>query len=189
MSIFTDELRAHLEVANSVINIDEAVMSLANLALQTLKNGNKILICGNGGSAADAQHFAAELTGRYKSERISLPAIALTTDTSAITAIGNDYGYDEVFARQLSGVGNSGDLLIGISTSGNSTNILKALQIAKQKGIKTAGLSGKGGGEMNSLCDINVVVPSNDTARIQEMHILIIHTICAAIDGAFKGSI
>jgi D-sedoheptulose 7-phosphate isomerase len=160
-------------------------MSLANLALQTLKNGNKILICGNGGSAADAQHFAAELTGRYKSERISLPAIALTTDTSAITAIGNDYGYDEVFARQLSGVGNSGDLLIGISTSGNSTNILKALKIAKQKGIKTAGLSGKGGGEMNSLCDINVVVPSNDTARIQEMHILIIHTICAAIDGAF----
>jgi hypothetical protein len=121
----------------------------------------------------------------YKSERISLPAIALTTDTSAITAIGNDYGYDEVFARQLSGVGNSGDLLIGISTSGNSTNILKALKIAKQKGIKTAGLSGKGGGEMNSLCDINVVVPSNDTARIQEMHILIIHTICAAIDGAF----
>lgn len=185
MSIFTDELKAHLEVANSVISIDEAVMSLANLALQTLKNGNKILICGNGGSAADAQHFAAELTGRYKSERISLPAIALTTDTSAITAIGNDYGYDEVFARQLSGVGNSGDLLIGISTSGNSTNILKALQIAKQKGIKTAGLSGKGGGEMNSLCDINVVVPSNDTARIQEMHILIIHTICAAIDGAF----
>ena len=185
MSIFTDELKAHLEVANSVIAIDEAVMSLANLALQTLKNGNKILICGNGGSAADAQHFAAELTGRYKSERISLPAIALTTDTSAITAIGNDYGYDEVFARQLSGVGNSGDLLIGISTSGNSTNILKALQIAKQKGIKTAGLSGKGGGEMNSLCDMNVVVPSNDTARIQEMHILIIHTICAAIDGAF----
>lgn len=185
MSIFTDELKAHLEVANSVISIDEAVMSLANLALQTLKNGNKILICGNGGSAADAQHFAAELTGRYKSERISLPAIALTTDTSAITAIGNDYGYDEVFARQLSGVGNSGDLLIGISTSGNSTNILKALQIAKQKGIKTAGLSGKGGGEMNSLCDINVVVPSNDTARIQEMHILIIHTICATIDGAF----
>ena len=185
MSIFTDELKAHLEVANSVISIDEMVMSLANLALQTLKNGNKILICGNGGSAADAQHFAAELTGRYKSERISLPAIALTTDTSAITAIGNDYGYDEVFARQLSGVGNSGDLLIGISTSGNSTNILKALQIAKQKDIKTAGLSGKGGGEMNSLCDINVVVPSNDTARIQEMHILIIHTICAAIDGAF----
>lgn len=185
MSIFTDELKAYLEVANSVIAIDEMVMSLANLAVETLKNGNKILICGNGGSAADAQHFAAELTGRYKSERISLPAIALTTDTSAITAIGNDYGYDEVFARQLSGVGNSGDLLIGISTSGNSTNILKALKIAKQKGIKTAGLSGKGGGEMNSLCDINVVVPSNDTARIQEMHILIIHTICAAIDGAF----
>lgn len=185
MSIFTDELKAHLEVANRVLSIDEAVMSVANTVVATLKNGNKILICGNGGSAADAQHFAAELTGRYKSERISLPAIALTTDTSALTAIGNDYGYDEVFARQLSGVGNSGDLLIGISTSGNSKNVLKAFEIAKQKGIKTIGLSGRDGGVMNELCDINVVVPSNDTARIQEMHILIIHTICAAVDGAF----
>lgn len=188
MSIFTDELKAHLEVANRVLSIDEAVMSVANTVVATLKNGNKILICGNGGSAADAQHFAAELTGRYKSERISLPAIALTTDTSALTAIGNDYGYDEVFARQLSGVGNSGDLLIGISTSGNSKNVLKAFEIAKQKGIKTIGLSGRDGGAMNELCDINVVVPSNDTARIQEMHILIIHTICAAVDGAFLSS-
>ena len=116
---------------------------------------------------------------------LSLPAIALTTDTSALTAIGNDYGYDEVFARQLSGVGSSGDLLIGISTSGNSKNVLKAFEIAKQKGIKTIGLSGRDGGAMNELCDINVVVPSNDTARIQEMHILIIHTICAAVDGEF----
>ena len=104
---------------------------------------------------------------------------------SQFTAIGNDYGYDEVFARQLSGVGNSGDLLIGISTSGNSKNVLKAFEIAKQKGIKTIGLSGRDGGAMNELCDINVIVPSNDTARIQEMHILIIHTICAAVDGAF----
>lgn len=185
MSIFTDELKAHLEIANRILYIDEAVMSVANTVVATLKNSNKILICGNGGSAADAQHFAAELTGRYKTERISLPAIALTTDTSALTAIGNDYGYDEVFARQLAGVGSSGDLLIGISTSGNSKNVLKAFEIAKQKGIKTIGLSGRDGGAMNELCDINVVVPSNDTARIQEMHILIIHTICAAVDGAF----
>lgn len=185
MSIFTDELKAHLEVANRVLDIDELVMSVANKVVKTLKNGNKILICGNGGSAADAQHFAAELTGRYKTERLSLPAIALTTDTSALTAIGNDYGYDEVFARQLLGIGNSGDLLIGISTSGNSKNVLKAFEIAKQKGIKTIGLSGRDGGAMNELCGINVVVPSNDTARIQEMHILIIHTICAAVDGAF----
>lgn len=185
MSIFTDELKAHLEVANRVLSIDEEVMSVTNTVVATLKNSNKILICGNGGSAADAQHFAAELTGRYKSERISLPAIALTTDTSALTAIGNDYGYDEVFARQLAGVGSSGDLLIGISTSGNSKNVLKAFEIAKQKGIKTIGLSGRDGGAMNELCDINVVMPSNDTARIQEMHILIIHTICAAVDGAF----
>lgn len=186
MSIFSDELRSHLEVANLVLSVEEQVMKVANIVIDTLKNGNKIIICGNGGSAADAQHFAAELTGRYKSERVSLGAIALTTDTSAITAIGNDYGYDMVFSRQLSGVGRAGDLLVAISTSGNSQNVLKAIQVAKANGIKSVGLSGKGGGAMNDACDINIVVPSNDTARIQEMHILIIHTICAAVDGAFS---
>ncbi|WP_419654741.1 D-sedoheptulose 7-phosphate isomerase [Campylobacter lanienae] len=186
MSIFSDELRSHLEVANSVLSVEEQVMKVANIVVDTLKNGNKIIICGNGGSAADAQHFAAELTGRYKSERASLGAIALSTDTSAITAIGNDYGYDMVFSRQLSGVGRAGDLLVAISTSGNSQNVLKAIQVAKENGIKSVGLSGKGGGAMNDACDINIVVPSNDTARIQEMHILIIHTICAAVDGAFS---
>ncbi|MCR8679270.1 MULTISPECIES: D-sedoheptulose 7-phosphate isomerase [Campylobacter] len=186
MSIFSDELKSHLEVANSILSIDEYVMKVANIIIDTLKNGNKIIICGNGGSAADAQHFAAELTGRYKSERASLGAIALTTDTSALTAIGNDYGYDMVFSRQLSGVGRAGDLLVAISTSGNSKNVLNATQVARENGIKSVGLSGKGGGAMNDMCDINIVVPSDDTARIQEMHILIIHTICQVVDCAFS---
>ncbi|MEE3744962.1 D-sedoheptulose 7-phosphate isomerase [Campylobacter porcelli] len=186
MSIFSDELKSHLEVANSILSIDEYVMKVANIIIDTLKNGNKIIICGNGGSAADAQHFAAELTGRYKSERASLGAIALTTDTSALTAIGNDYGYDMVFSRQLGGVGRAGDLLVAISTSGNSKNVLNATQVARENGIKSVGLSGKGGGAMNDMCDINIVVPSDDTARIQEMHILIIHTICQAVDCAFS---
>ena len=186
MSIFSDELKSHLEVVNLILSIDEHVMKVANIIIDTLKNGNKIIICGNGGSAADAQHFAAELTGRYKSERASLGAIALTTDTSALTAIGNDYGYDMVFSRQLGGVGRAGDLLVAISTSGNSKNVLNAIQVARENGIKSVGLSGKGGGAMNDMCDINIVVPSDDTARIQEMHILIIHTICQAVDCAFS---
>ena len=155
------------------------------MAVQTLKNGGKILFCGNGGSAADAQHIAAELTGRYKTERVSLPGIALTTDTSALTAIGNDYGYDAVFERQLRGVGRSEDMLVAISTSGNSKNVANVLVAAKQMGIKTLGLSGRDGGVMNELCDLNLIIPAKDTARIQEMHILIGHIICQAIDDAF----
>ena len=140
---------------------------------------------GNGGSAADAQHIAAELTGRYKTERGALAGIALTTDTSALTAIGNDYGYEFVFSRQLEALGREGDLLIAISTSGNSGNVIKALELARKIGIKTIGLSGRTGGAMNELCELNLVVPSNDTPRIQEMHIMIGHIICQAIDDAF----
>ena len=143
------------------------------------------MLCGNGGSAADAQHIAAELTGRYKTERGALAGIALTTDTSALTAIGNDYGYEFVFSRQLEALGREGDLLIAISTSGNSGNVLKALELARKIGIKTIGLSGRTGGAMNELCELNLVVPSNDTPRIQEMHIMIGHIICQAIDDAF----
>ena len=143
------------------------------------------MLCGNGGSAADAQHIAAELTGRYKTERGALAGIALTTDTSALTAIGNDYGYEFVFSRQLEALGREGDLLIAISTSGNSGNVVKALELARKIGIKTIGLSGRTGGAMNELCELNLVVPSNDTPRIQEMHIMIGHIICQAIDDAF----
>ncbi len=180
------EFQAHLETINNVINnMEEELVKASTLAVKTLKAGNKILLCGNGGSAADAQHIAAELTGRYKSERRGLPGIALTTDTSALTAIGNDYGYDRVFDRQVEALANKGDLIIGISTSGNSKNILSALKLAKDLGCNTLGFSGKDGGKMNEVCDVNLIVPSNDTPRIQEMHILFGHTICQIIDDSF----
>lgn len=178
------EFQAHLETINNVINtnIDEDLKKASQMAVETLKNGNKILLCGNGGSAADAQHIAAELSGRYKTERKALAGIAITTDTSALTAIGNDYGYDRVFDRQVQALANKGDLLIGISTSGNSQNIINAFKLAKQLGCKTLGFSGRDGGTMNEVCDLNLIVPSNDTPRIQEMHILFGHTICQIID-------
>ena len=150
--------------------------------MNALSKGNKILLCGNGGSAADAQHIAAELVGRYKTERRGLPAIALTTDTSTITSIANDFGYSKIFERQVEAIANKGDVLIGISTGGTSLNVINALKIAKNLECKTIGLSGKGGGNFNDICDINIIVPSDDTARIQEMHILIGHTICHFID-------
>ena len=178
-----NEFRSHLETIQAVIGTMETDLEKAcQIAVDTLKKGNKILLCGNGGSAADAQHIAAELTGRYKSERRGLPAIALTTDTSALTAIGNDYGYGRVFDRQVEALANKGDLLIGISTSGNSANILSALTLAKEMGCMTLGFSGRDGGVMNTLCDVNLVVPSHDTPRIQEMHILLGHTLCQIID-------
>lgn len=181
------EIDSHLKAASEFKNslIDE-LNRACEMVVEAIKNDSKVFLCGNGGSAADAQHIAAELTGRYKSERNPLPGIALTTDTSALTAIGNDYGFDYVFARQLAGLGRKGDILIAISTSGNSKNVINALEYAKKNGIKTIGFSGKGGGEMNGCCDLNLVVPSNDTARIQEMHIFMGHTICQAIDDAMK---
>ena len=178
-----DEFQSHLEIINLTIETMQEKLELASLlAVETLRNGNKILLCGNGGSAADAQHIAAELTGRYKTERRGLPGIALTTDTSALTAIGNDYGYDRVFDRQVESLASKGDLIIGISTSGNSKNVINALKVGRELGCKTLGLSGRDGGEMNNVCDINLVVPSDNTPRIQEMHILFGHTICQIID-------
>jgi len=177
------EFKLHLETIEAVINnMEEDLEKASKLAVEVLKRGNKILLCGNGGSAADAQHIAAELTGRYKTERRGLPGIALTTDTSALTAIGNDYGYDRIFDRQVEALVNEGDLVVGISTSGNSLNIISALLLAKDMGAKTLGFSGKGGGKLNYACDLNLVVPSDDTPRIQEMHILFGHTICQIID-------
>ena len=177
------EFKLHLETIEAVINnMEEELVKASTLAVEVLKRGNKILLCGNGGSAADAQHIAAELTGRYKTERRGLAGIALTTDTSALTAIGNDYGYDRVFDRQTEALANEGDLLIGISTSGNSANIISALKLAKKMGCSTLGFSGRDGGAMNDICDVNLVVPSDNTPRIQEMHILFGHTICQIID-------
>lgn len=180
------EFSSHLETINKVIGSMENDIEIASqIIVQALKNGNKVLLCGNGGSAADAQHIAAELTGRYKTERRGLPGIALTTDTSALTAIGNDYGYDRVFDRQVESLANKGDVIIGISTSGNSKNVLSALKLGQELGCKTVGLTGRDGGAMNKVCDINLVVPSNNTPRIQEMHILFGHTICQIIDNNF----
>ena len=185
-AMILSELTAHQEtIAKTIEAMQTPIFEACTLMAQTLKNGNKVLLCGNGGSAADAQHIAAELTGRYKSERGGLPGIALTTDTSALTAIGNDYGYDRVFERQVEALAREGDLLIGISTSGNSDNVVKALKRAKELGCRSIGLSGRDGGAMNALCDLNLVVPSDDTPRIQEMHILIGHILCQAVDDAF----
>ena len=179
------ELEGHLAAIKATFALEADIKKACETAVATLKAGGKILLCGNGGSAADAQHIAAELTGRYKTERGALAGIALTTDTSALTAIGNDYGYEFVFSRQLEALGREGDLLIAISTSGNSGNVVKALELARKIGLKTIGLSGRTGGVMNELCELNLVVPSNDTPRIQEMHIMIGHIICQAIDDAF----
>ena len=184
-TMIEQELKAHQKTIEAVIQtLIPHIEKASRMTIETLKNGNKILLCGNGGSAADAQHIAAELSGRYKSERRGLPGIALTTDTSALTAIANDYGYERVFDRQVEALANKGDLLIAISTSGNSPNILSALKTARELECQTIGLSGRDGGLMNDACDLNLVIPSDDTPRIQEMHILIGHTICQAIDNA-----
>ncbi len=187
LKVINKEFASHLETIEKVIKtMSEPLQQASQLAIDTLKSGNKILIFGNGGSAADAQHIAAELTGRYKTERKALGAIALTTDTSALTAIGNDYGYDRVFDRQVEALANKGDLLIGISTSGNSKNVINAFEIGKELECNILGFTGRDGGAMNQYCDINLIVPSDNTPRIQEMHILFGHTICQLIDDAFE---
>lgn len=176
----------HIYVAKeSGEKLNEVVAKTCRLISECLFNGNKILLFGNGGSASDAQHIAAEFVGRFLKDRKSLAAIALTTDTSAITAIGNDYGFDRIFERQVEGLACKNDVLIGISTSGNSKNVLKALEYGKLNGCITIGMSGNGGGLMNQYCDINIIVPSNVTARIQEMHILIGHVLCSAVDADY----
>ena len=181
------EFQAHRDtIEKTMTTMLPHIEQAATMIIEALRSDRKILLCGNGGSAADAQHIAAELTGRYKSERKGLAGIALTTDTSALTAIGNDYGYERIFARQTEALANEGDLLIGISTSGNSHNVIEALKVAKTMGCQTIGLSGKDGGAMNEVCDLNIIVPSDDTPRIQEMHILIGHTLCQLVDDAFS---
>jgi len=188
-----DLLKAHAreqmrETARSLeaMTGDEAMLAMvAQVALAcvaALRNGNKILFAGNGGSAADSQHLAGEIVSRFAYDRPGLPAFALTTDTSVLTAIGNDYGFEHLFARQLEAVGNAGDVFFAISTSGRSPNILHALRTARGKGLVTVGLTGRGGGDMPGLCDYCLQVPSESTPRIQEGHILIGHVICGLIE-------
>ena len=159
-----------------------AMAKVASACIAALRNGNKILFAGNGGSAADAQHLAGELISRFHYDRPGLPAFSLSTDTSVLTAIGNDYGYEHLFARQIEAVGNTGDVFFGISTSGRSPNILKALQAARAKGLITIGLTGQTGGNMSELCDHCLRAPSDSTPRIQEGHIAMGHSICLLIE-------
>lgn len=187
MTQYSELVKAALDahaatLQRTAAQLPQGIAQAAQMLVDTLRGGHKVLLCGNGGSAADAQHIAAELTGRFVKERAALPAIALTTDTSALTAIGNDYGYQRVFARQVEALARPGDLLIGISTSGNSPNVLEALQAARNLGCRTLALTGRNGGQATQAADLNLVVPAEATARIQEMHILIGHILCQAVD-------
>ncbi len=182
-SIFVKSIVQHQSVLNRLVEEQSKAIDICSTMIcETVSKENKILICGNGGSAADAQHFAAELVGRFEKKRRALPSIALTTDTSALTAIGNDFGFEQIFARQVEALAVSGDLLIGISTSGDSPNIISAIMKARQINCRTIGMTGANGKKLASLCDAAVLVPSDRTARIQETHITIIHIWCELID-------
>jgi len=183
--IVRDALQDGVRLRTQLLALEDSITRAAELMRDALLGGHRVLICGNGGSAADAQHIAAELVGRYVLERRPLPAIALTTDTSALTAIANDYGYERVFARQIEALGQSGDVLIAITTSGTSKNILAAVAAARERRMKVIGLTGGKGAAFVALCDAGVAVPSTVTARIQECHITIGHVLCEVLDEAF----
>lgn len=185
-----DQIKKSYETKQTIYENEELlnkIEQVSKLCVELYKGNNKTILAGNGGSAADAQHIAAELVGRYGFDRPSIPSLALTTDTSALTAIGNDYGYDKIFSRQLEGMGQDGDIFIGISTSGNSANIVNAFNSAKKKNITTVALVGKDGGEMAKLADFALIIPSESTPRIQESHILIGHIICDIIEKEIFG--
>lgn len=181
-SLFSANLAEHLALMQQLGALEPAVSAAGQRLAEVLAAGGKLMFCGNGGSAADSQHLAAELTGRFIKDRRPLAAIALSTDSSALTCIGNDYSFDAIFERQLRALGRSGDALIAISTSGNSGNVIAAVEAARAAGIWTLGLLGRDGGRLKGLCDASIVVPSATTARIQEAHILIGHTLCGQIE-------
>ena len=185
-----DQIKKSFETKQLIYENEELLSNIEDVAkkcVELYRGDKKTILAGNGGSAADAQHIAAELVGRYGFDRPSIPSLALTTDTSNLTAIGNDYGYDKVFSRQLEGMGQEGDIFIGISTSGNSINIVQAFESAKKKGITTIALVGRDGGEMANIADISLIVPSDSTPRIQESHILIGHILCDIIEKEIFG--
>jgi D-sedoheptulose 7-phosphate isomerase len=185
--VVKEAFAAHLRLATQLSESHVGVIAqISNRIVDCLKAGGKVLWCGNGGSAADAQHLAAELVGRFKKERAALPAIALTVDTSILTCVGNDYGFNFVFSRQVDALMTSHDVLVAISTSGNSQNVIEAVKSARKKGGFVVGFLGNEGGKLKSECDLNFTVPSNDTARIQEMHIFAGHTICSLVDLHFS---
>tara|TARA_B100000767_G_C19431236_1_gene396013 strand:+ start:46 stop:618 length:573 start_codon:yes stop_codon:yes gene_type:complete len=172
----------HSDVLDSIKHLDKSIIKVANLLIHCLENKGTIFWCGNGGSASDSQHLAGELVGRFVNERKPLKSIALTADSAVMTCIVNDYGYEHIFSRQVEGLGSEGDILVGISTSGNSQNVLNAFQVANQKGMISIGLLGKGGGEAASIVMNSVIIESQSTARVQEMHILIGHILCDFIE-------
>ena len=184
---FSESIRTQQQAVEAVA---PAIARAAEALFQTLSSGHKVLSCGNGGSASDAQHFSSELLNHFERERPGLPAIALTTDSSALTSIANDYGYSEVFSRQIYALGNAGDLLLAISTSGNSGNILRAIRAAHANSMQVIALSGRDGGKVADLlqaADIDIRVPGPSTARIQEVHILVIHCLCDLVDRQLTG--
>lgn len=176
------EHAAHMAMFNLLEPLFPLISDVGVNMQNCIKNGGKILIMGNGGSAADSQHIAAEIVGRFKKERKGMPAIALTTDTSILTSVGNDYGYDYIFARQIEALCRPEDLVIGITTSGNSANVVRAMEAAKEIGATTVGLTGGSGGKLNALCDFNLIMPSAVTARIQEAHIFVGHSLCEILE-------
>lgn len=176
------EHAAHMAMFNALEPLFPLISDVGIAMQNTIKNGGKILLMGNGGSAADSQHIAAEIVGRFKKERKGMPAIALTTDTSILTSVGNDYGYNYVFARQIEALCRPEDLVIGLTTSGNSPNVVSAMEAAKAIGATTVGLTGGTGGKLNELCDYNIVIPSSVTARIQEAHIFVGHSLCEILE-------
>ena len=192
---FAQRLTAHFEdnisaTRRSLDSLQAPLLQAIDLCFSTVSNNGKILACGNGGSAADAQHFIAELVGRFERERLPLAGIALNTDTSILTAVGNDYGYDQVFARQVSALGQPGDVLVAISTSGNSANVQLSIKAAHEREMRVIALTGKGGGMMNNILsdqDIHLCVPHDRTMRIQEVHILLLHVLCDGIDALLLG--
>lgn len=190
MNYVVREFQASVAVKQAILadsSMLQLVTDIGHRLIGAYQAGNKLLIAGNGGSAADAQHIAAEFVGQFNFDRPGLPALALTTDTSVMTSVSNDYGYDKVFRRQVEVHGAAGDVFLAISTSGNSPNMLEAVQAAQAKGLVTVGLAGQSGGELRAMCDYCICVPSNDTPRIQEAHMLIGHTLCAMAELAMFG--
>ncbi len=183
--IITERIQESISIKEDLL-VNETLLrtvdSLASAIIKAISQGNKLVLCGNGGSASDALHFAGEILGRFQKERSAWPAVVLNADVASLTSIANDYGYDDVFARQAEGHVRQGDVFIGISTSGNSENVLRAMKIAKEKGAVTAGLLGKDGGKIAEIADFPLIVPCNVTARVQECHILLIHILCEIVE-------
>ena len=184
--LINKHIQEHNDVLDSISQLDEPIEKVANVLINCLEKGGTIFWCGNGGSASDSQHLAGELVGRFAGERRPLKSIALTADSAVMTCIVNDYGYEHIFSRQVEALGSKGDVLVGISTSGNSKNVLNAFEVAKNKGVRTIGLLGKAGGMAKNLVDESIIVSSNSTARVQEMHILVGHILCDLIEGGLN---